>query len=215
MTTRILWKMRRSLRRKGRIGMVTHFAIGIFFLLILASVTFRGYLDGPAILIPVSISIAAALLITGACETLFPSLYIPLVSNLGNLFGIRITESQEHSAQLRAYCSSGIQLAKSAFAGFVALATTLPSSAILYRNLYFMRKANLMLRKALRIIGAVAAFLICLFALWAVEAFFWAGAGESSALAAVAQALEQDQIISAICRENPLRQAIADFVRKG
>lgn len=195
--------------------MLEHFVIGIIFLIILASVTFKGYLEGPAVLIPIAGSVVLALLITGVCETLFPSLFIPLVSNIGSIFGINITDAQQNSAQLKVYCSTGIRLAKSAFAGFVAIAAALPSSAILYRNLYLIRKADSFLRKVLRILGAIAAFMICLFVLWVIEAFFQAGAGESPVLAAISNAFEQDSIISAICRDNPLRGVITAFVHQG
>lgn len=67
----------------------------------------------------------------------------------------------------------------------------------------------------LRILGAIAAFMICLFVLWVIEAFFRAGAGESSVLAAISNAFEQDSIISAICRDNPLRDVITAFMYQG
>lgn len=195
--------------------MLAHFMIGIIFLIILAFMTFRGYIEGPAIVIPAAVSIVLALLITGVCESLFPSLYIPFVSNIGNLFGINITETQISSAQIRAYCSTGIRLAKSAFTGFIAIAAAVPSSAILYRNIYLVRKADSMFRKILRIIGALISFFLCLVVLWAVVAFFHAGANESYILASISDAFSQDRIISAICYNNPLQDAISSFVRRG
>lgn len=192
-----------------------NFVIGIVFIIILASVTHRGYIEGPAILIPIAVSIAAALIITGICDALFPSLYIPFISGLGNVFGMKITAGQINSAKLQSYCSTGIQIAKSAFASFIAIATAIPSGAVLYKNLYLVRRADSVLRKGLRILGALTAFIICILILWAVEAFICASAGESSFFTAAANALTQDKIIAAICRQNPLQDAITSFIHNG
>ena len=189
--------------------------IGIVFLIILTAVTYRGYIEGPAIVAPLAIAIVVALLINTACSAAFPSLYIPFISGFGSLLGINITEIQIRNASLGVFCTEGIRVAKLAFTGIITLVTAVPSGLIYYKNIWMLKKADSVLHSIARIAGALIMFSLCLLFLWGLEAFLSAGAAYSSAIAQMNAAFSNDRIIQMICLQNPMKTLVANFVLRG
>lgn len=189
--------------------------IGIIFLIILAAVTHRGYVEGPAIVIPLAIAVVAALLINSICSAAFPLLYIPFVSKFGSLLGLNITEMQIKNASVGVAYTEGIRIAKTAFASFLAFVTAVPSGLVFYKNVWLLRKADSVLHNAVRILGALIMFALCLLCLWGVEAFLSAGSAYSSLIASMNAAFSNDRIIRAICLQNPVKTIITNFVLRG
>ena len=189
--------------------------IGIIFLFILMAVTYRGYIEGPAIVAPLAIAIVVALLINTACSAAFPSLYIPFISGFGSLLGINITEIQIRNASLGVFCTEGIRVAKLAFAGILTLVTAVPSGLIYYKNIWLLKKADSVLHSIVRISGALIMFSLCLLFLWGLEAFLSAGSAYSSVIAQMNAAFSNDWIIQTICLQNPMKTLVANFVLRG
>lgn len=186
--------------------------IGIIFLIILTAVTYRGYQEGPAIVVPLAIAIVVALLINGACSAAFPSLYIPFISHFGSILGINITEIQIRNASLGVFCTEGIRVAKIAFAGILTLVTAVPSGLVYYKNVWLLKKADSVLHSAVRIAGALIMFSLCLLCLWGVEAFLSAGASYSGVIANMNAAFSNDRIIQMICLQNPVKTLVSNFI---
>lgn len=186
--------------------------IGLIFILILIAMTYHGFRQGPAIFLAVLSAVAVGIVITQIGMTIFPTLFLSFAVDVTGFLGLNITKAQVANAAKGMTLTNGINVAKTMFTSLLALLAAVPSVMFVNKRTFLIRKASAAAYNAVRIIGALLMFAFTLVLLWLVDAFLSFGASYSALLWQANDTLSKDIIISLICVQNPVRNAVHNLI---